>query len=291
MQKRFQFVLFVLVFLWGCARTSVVSAEVCVNADGSSNPIYCMGPCGIVSNTCSCTSQSCVTVTPNPPNCKWSSDADPCDKIKDGYGNIIGCKSCLYCTTTNDTFTCPGAYNPCYTGDCAPTSTPVPTGEPIPTPIPGVGWCTVMANVGSVATGQPVTVTLQASSQNAVGNTAHIRVVRRDKEAIAGLPAEANNIYSIASCSSTTNICSTSTTRTLPTGEYFFFCGYAPGAPACTGNPFCAHESVIPAVTEVACPGCSSCKSSLSSQLKWALRRASADNEQQNWTSCNQGLL
>lgn len=235
----------------GFLAVPVVSAQQCTT------PVYCVGPCGTISHTCSCIKQSCYMVTPSLPTCRWGSgqgggtyvDCEgPIDSV---YGGFSSCYTCLYCTTFDDTFDCAlqGTYvDPCYTGDCngVPNPTPDPNDPPPP---PGVGWCTVTASAGSLTTGQDVTVSLQASSQNAGGNTAYLKVVRRDHTAIAGLPAEANNEYTIASCSSTTNICSTGTTRTLPTGEYFFYCGYEAGAPSCSGNPFCDYESVTPVVT------------------------------------------
>jgi len=244
---------------------SQASALVCVG------PTYCAGTCGI-SYDCSCLKQDCYNVYPAPGGitCVWTAGYDCPEGPKDIYNNTISCPACLYCTTTNDTFPCSdqGAYlSPCYTGRaCAGSPTPTPdpadpTPTPIPTPPPGVGWCTVSASAGSILTGDPVTVTLQASSQQAGGNTAYLKVVRRDHGAISSLPAAANNEYTLTTCSSTTNICTSNNTITLPTGEYYFYCGYDTGSPSCTGNPFCDYETVTPAVTDaqVSCPGYSSC--------------------------------
>lgn len=136
------------------------------------DPMFCVGPCGMTSETCSCTSQYCEPLSVSIPSCAtvYLETTYTC-----GVGNydpIHGYKSCnnpcWACNLKQDTFTCPGGY----TGACAPTSTPTPSGGPTPTPDPGVGWCTIMVSAGSVMTGQPVTVTLQASSKNAGGNTA-----------------------------------------------------------------------------------------------------------------------
>lgn len=89
-------------------------------AVSNGNPIYCMGPCGIISTTCSCTSQDCHIQTPYPQSpyyCRFLDTGTDCGFNSDGYT----CKSCMNCSSVQNSDSCTnlGYYSPtCYTGDC-----------------------------------------------------------------------------------------------------------------------------------------------------------------------------
>ena len=115
-------------------------ADRSVSAQGScSGPIYCTGPCNTLwypPNNCGCSAVFCGFYD----SC-WPDWCIAHDKDVDPHGC---CYDVWDCSSTTETFTCPGYINPCINICGGPTPTPGPA--PTPTPAPPSPSCTVDLN-------------------------------------------------------------------------------------------------------------------------------------------------
>ena len=115
------------IFTFGLSASGQIFAQ-----SSCTGPLYCAGPCNVLSDSCSCISQLCATASggtsaglgvcqataPGVGTCRYMTDSAYCDG------------SCLACTTEDDTFTCPGWINPCVNYCNVPGGPAEPTPDP-----------------------------------------------------------------------------------------------------------------------------------------------------------------
>lgn len=249
--------LFISVVMVSMTVTSSAQAQSCVGT----SPVYCAGSCNVWSSECTCTSQMCTTFYPLPQYGCTATNAsgESCSVAvtsRDVHNNPTSCASggCQLCTTTNDKFTCPGYLNPCMVvcddpGGPAPSSPPPSNPPPNPAPT-----CSILidgktgSNRLTSVEAQTVTLTLQGNANDAAARPVRLVLARRDGAALTGYgsPITYNNInyYVLTSCNSSNSLCTSTTTRTFPAGEYFLECDIDTGntADRCSGNPWCSYN-------------------------------------------------